>query len=169
VAAGGRLAWLPQATIVFDEARFERRTEVTLDANSSFLAAEALLFGRLAMGEDVHRGACRDVWRVRRAGSLVFADTLLLEGAIADTLDHKATLDGARAAGFVLYVAPDAADRVENVRAALHGAGSVGGASAWNGLLVARAVARDGHTLLADLARLVELLSGRPLPRVCQC
>ncbi|MBO0765194.1 MAG: urease accessory protein UreD, partial [Hyphomicrobiaceae bacterium] len=66
VGEGARLAWLPQPTIMFDRARLHRRTEVAISGSSSFLAVERLIFGRSAMGEDVHRGACRDSWRVRR-------------------------------------------------------------------------------------------------------
>src|SRR5690242_538422 len=98
--AGARLAWLPQPTILFDAARFDRRTEVDLAGDATFLAVEILIFGRAAMGEDVQRGLCRDLWRVRREGKLAFADSLLLDGAIAATLDRPAALDGARATAF---------------------------------------------------------------------
>jgi urease accessory protein len=167
--AGAGLAWLPQPTILFDAARLDRRTEVDIAADARFLAVESLIFGRAAMGEDVHRGACRDAWRLRRDGRLVFADTLLLDGAIARTLDRPAALDGARATAFVLYAAPDAAARLEAVRALCEGVRGTMGVSSWNGLLVARAYAGDGRTLQGDLVPLLEHLSGRPLPRVWQC
>jgi urease accessory protein len=163
------LAWLPQPTILFDRARLDRRTEVALATGATLLAAEILIFGRAAMGEDVHRGFCRDRWRVRRDGRLVFADTFRADGPIADILDRGATLDGARAAAMLLYAAPDAAVRLEQARALLQGAASVAGASTWNGLLVVRALARDGRTLQNDLEPLITGLSGAPLPRVWQC
>jgi len=166
---GAHLAWLPQATIVFDRARFDRRTEANLAADARLLAIEILIFGRAAMGEDVQRGACRDAWRVRRDGRLVFADTFRADGPIADVLDRGATLDGARAAAMLLYAAPDAPARLEEARTLLDGAKSVAGASTWNGLLVVRAVAREGRTLQNDLEPLIARLSGRPLPRVWQC
>jgi urease accessory protein len=167
--AGARLAWLPQPTILFDGARLDRRTEVTLAENAGLLAVEMLIFGRAAMGEDVRRGMVRDAWRVRRAGTLAFADTFLADGPIADVLDRPATLDGARAVAMLLYVAPDAAARRDPVRALLAGARSVAGASAWNGMLLVRADAEDGRTLQDDLKRLIEHLHGRALPRVWQC
>jgi urease accessory protein len=169
VGAEARLAWLPQPTIVFDRSRLDRRTDVELADDASFLAVEALVFGRAAMGEDVRRGAIRDVWRVRRAGALIFADTFLVDGAVADALDRPATFDGARAAGMLLYAAPGAAARVGEVRAVLEAAGSPGGASAFNGMLVARVLANDSRGLQATLVRLIAQLSGRPLPRVWQC
>jgi urease accessory protein len=165
--AGAHLAWLPQPTILFDAARFDRRTEIDLAAGAHFLAVEMLIFGRAAMGEDVHRGFCRDAWRVRRDGRLVLADSLQLDGPIAAMLDRPAALGGARAAALVLYSAPDVAARLEPARALLEGAQI--GVSSWNGLLVARGYAGDGRTLQGDLAPLLEFLAGRKLPRVWRC
>jgi urease accessory protein len=169
LGAGASLAWLPQATILFDGSRLYRRTEVQLAPDARFLGVELLIFGRQAMGEDVHLGACRDAWRIRRGGALVFADTFRVEGAIAAALDRPATLAGARAAAMLIYVATDAASRLEAVRALLENAESVSGASTWNGLLVVRAFARDGRTLQRDIGLLAQALSGRPLPRVWSC
>jgi len=169
LGAGARLAWLPQSTILFDGARLDRRTEVQLAADARFLAVESLIFGRQAMGEDVHHGACSDAWRIRRDGVLVFADTFRIGGTVAAALDRPATLAGARAAAMLVYVAADAASRLEAVRAMLDGKQSVAGASAWNGLLVVRAMARDGRTLQSDIAPLAQALGGHPMPRVWQC
>jgi urease accessory protein len=166
---GARLAWLPQPTILFDRARLDRRTEVALVGSATVLAVEVLIFGRAAMGEDVHRGLCRDSWRVRRDHRLAFADTFLADGPVADVLDRRATLDGARAAAMLLYAAPDAAARLEEARAILQQANNPAGASTWNDLLVVRALARDGRTLQNDLEPLITRLSGSPLPRVWQC
>lgn len=167
--AGARLAWLPQPTILFDRSWLDRRTEVELAGDASLLAVETLIFGRTAMGEDVHRGICRDAWRIRRGGRLLFADTFRIDGAVATALDRPATLAGARAAAMLIYVAADAGERLEAARAVLDRAAGMAGASAWNGMLVARVLARDGHALQDDLAALAEALSGRPLPRVWQC
>jgi urease accessory protein len=169
IGQGARLVWLPQATIAFDGARLDRRTEADLAGDAGLLAVEILIFGRAAMGEDVHRGVWRDAWRVRRDGRLVFADAFRADGPIADILDRGATLDGARAVGLLLYVAPDAPARLEEVRGLLRNAKGSAGASAWNGLLAVRAVARDSRTLRNDLEPLLARLSGRPLPRVWQC
>jgi urease accessory protein len=149
--AGARLAWLPQPTILFDRSRLDRRTSVTLAGSATFVAVETLIFGRMAMGEDVRAGTCR-------AG-----------GAIADALDRPGTLDGARATAMLLYVAPDAASRIDKARALLESAQAIAGASTWNGLLVVRAMAREGRFLQQAIAPLVAWLSGRPLPRVWLC
>jgi urease accessory protein len=167
--AGADLAWLPQPTILFDGGRLDRRTEVDLAADARFLAIETLIFGRAAMGEDVHRGFCRDAWRIRRTGKLVLADTLRIDGAIAATLDRPATLAGARSTAFIVYAGPDAAGRLEMARALCEKAQGTAGVSSWNELLVVRAYASDGQTLQGDIAPLLEALAGRPLPRVWRC
>jgi urease accessory protein len=169
VGGGARLAWLPQPTILFDGSRLDRRTEVTMTADATFLAVETLIFGRKAMGEEVVYGSCRDAWRVRRGGVLVYADTFDLNGAVADALDRPAVLDGHRALATGIYSASDASARLEDVRELLRDAGSSAGASTWNGLLIVRATAVDGRTLLRTLAPLLEHLSGHPLPRVWYC
>jgi urease accessory protein len=169
LGAGASLAWLPQPTILFDRSRLDRRIEIELAGDARLLAAECILFGRAAMGEEVRHGGCRDVWRVRRDGRLILADTLRLDGAVADMLDRPATLDGARACTMLVYVAPDAAAQVDPVRALLDGTRSVAGVSSWNGILLVRAFADNGRTLQAEMRPVLELLSGRALPRIWQC
>jgi urease accessory protein len=169
VGDGAHLAWLPQPTILFDRARLDRRSELAISAKASFIAVETLIFGRSAMGEDVHRGTCRDAWRVRRDGRLVFADTFRVDGEVASVLDRGATLDGARATAMLLWVSPDAPARLDDMRSLLQDTSCAVGASAWNGLLVVRAAARDGTALQALLGPLITRLTGRPLPRLWQC
>ena len=59
--------------------------------------------------------------------------------------------------------------RLDEVRALLEDTACAAGASAWNGLLVVRAAARDGAGLQALLGLVITRLTGRPLPRVWQC
>ena len=97
VGAGAQLAWLPQETILFDRARLHRRIDVDLAGDASLLMAEAVVFGRSAMGETVRAGRiCIDRWRVRRDGRLVFAETVRLDGAIADKLAKPAVAERRR-------------------------------------------------------------------------
>jgi urease accessory protein len=167
--AGARCLWLPQPTILFNGSSLRRHTHVDMADDASLLAVEMLIFGRTAMGEEVHAGSCHDAWRVRRGGKLVFADTTRVSGAVAQTLARAATLDGARAMAMLLYVAPDAAARLDEVRALLDHASGTAGASTWNGLLLVRAVAHDARALQRDISAVVVALAGRPMPRVWQC
>ncbi|HEX4768127.1 MAG TPA: urease accessory protein UreD [Lichenihabitans sp.] len=166
VEAGASLRWLPQETILFDEARLSRRLKVAMDGDASLLIGEILVFGRLAMGETMRHGLVEDRWRVRREGRLVFAEALRFEGAIADQLDRAALGAGARASATLLYVAPDAGDRLDAVRAALGSSeGLTAGASAWNGLLSVRALSRSPAHLRSAILPVLIVLHGRPLPR----
>lgn len=169
LGAGARLLWLPQPTILFDRSVFERRTEVEMSADATFLAAECLIFGRTAMGEEVLAGEVRDHWRIRRAGRLVYADTLRLGGEIASDLARAATFAGARATACVLYAGKDASARLEHVRDLVAACGSSIGVSAWGEILLLRGLAKDGRTLQMDLRPVIEALGGRQLPRIWQC
>ena len=160
-AATSRLCWLPQETILFDRARLARRIDVDLDPDASLLMAEAVVFGRSAMGERVEEGAFTDCWRVRRGGRLVFAETVRLGGAIAGRLAEPAVAGGAAAVATVLAVPGDEA-AVASVRAQTF-CGEVG-VSAWNGLAVARLCAKDGASLRRDLCAVIGAFGGT-LPR----
>ena len=160
--AGARLTWLPQETILFDRARLRRRIDVELSPGASLVMAEAVVFGRSAMGEAVEQGSFADRWRVRRDGRLVFAENVLLDGDIAQHLAEPAVAGGGVAIATILAVPGDQA-AVERVRA-LDFCGEVG-VSAWNGLAVARLCAKDGASLRRDLAAVVAAMGGT-LPRL---
>jgi urease accessory protein len=162
VAAGARLVWLPQETILFDRARLARRIEVDLAADASLLLAEAVVFGRSAMGETVAHGFFTDRWRLRRDGRLVFAESARLDGAIAAKLGQLATAAGGVAIATVL-AAPADETTIATVRA-LDFAGEAG-ISAWNGIAVARLCAKDGATLRHDLIAVLAAL-GQRVPRL---
>lgn len=165
---GAHLDWLPQETILFSGARLHRTLDVAMAADATLLACESLYFGRAAMGEILEAGAFRDTWRIRRAGRLVFADNLRLEGLVNLTLARKAVADGARALATVVLVHEDAERRLDEARAALAQAGSACGASALDGLLIVRFLGQDAARLRADLARFLNVMRGTPLPRSWQ-
>ena len=162
VQAGGRLAWLPQETILFDNARLSRRIEIDLADGASLIMAEAVLFGRAAMGEAMNSGFFADRWRLRRGGRLIFAENTRLDGAIAEKLERRAVAAGGIAIATVL-VAPGDEATLAPVRA-LESAGELG-ISAWNGFAVARLVARDGSALRRDLMAVLGAL-GQRVPRL---
>ena len=163
LAPGAQLCWLPQETILFDRARLNRRIEVDLADGASLLMAEAVVFGRSAMAEAVEHGSFTDRWRIRRDGRLAFAETVRLDGAIAEKLQEPAVAGGGVAIASVLVVPGDEA-LAERVRAIDNFHGEVG-VSAWNGLAVARLCAKDGAGLRSDLIAVLRAL-GAPLPRL---
>ncbi len=165
VASGGRLTWLPQETILFDRARLRRKIDVDLAPDASLLLAEASIFGRSAMGETVRSGSFSDRWRVRVGGSLVFADAIRLDGAIARSLAAPAAAAGGAAVASVLKM-PGTEECVAAVRALQQDFFGEVGASAWNGLLALRCIATDGAMLRHDLAKVLAALGSGALPRL---
>ena len=153
VAAGATLAWLPQETILFDRARLSRSIDVSLAPDARLFLAEAIVFGRSGMGETVEEGALIDRWRVRRGGRLIYAETVRLDGAIAERLAEPAVAKGGVAIATVLIVPGDDAT-VAAVRALRAFDGEVG-ASAWNGLAAVRLCATDGAALRRDLVHVM--------------
>ena len=168
LAESAALDWLPQEAILFDACSLDRALAVEMAADARFLGVESLVFGRAAMGEHVHTARIRDTIRVRRDGALILHDAIRVPEHVEEALARPAIGGGTRAVATLLLVAPDAAARLEGLRAALDAYEA--GASAWNGMLLARILAPDAATLrLAVVAGLNCLRDGRNLPRVWMC
>jgi urease accessory protein len=158
------LFWLPQETILFDRARVEREIEADVSSDGSLAICEAVVFGRDAMGEKVERGLLRDRWRIRRAGKLIFADAFVLEADMKATLSRRAALNGKIAMATMVVVANNCHEKLDKVREALTGEGIEAGASAFDGMLVARILAEDSIALRASVISALEA-AGTPPPR----
>jgi urease accessory protein len=157
------LEWLPQETILFEGARLERRFEVDLEPGARLLAAEAVILGRRAMGENDVDVNLHDRWRVRRAGQMIFADDVRLAGR-GDRRDGAALLAGAGAFASVLLVAEDAEAQADRVRPLL---GDAGGVSAFGGKLFCRLLDQDAAGLRRRLTAVIgRLRNGRAIPRL---
>lgn len=170
VAPGARVDWLPQETILFDRASLSRSLEVELASDSTFLAVEAVLLGRKAMGEAVETGLFRDRWRIRSGGKLLHADNLALSGEVASLAQRKAVLDGAAAFATLLYVGPDCELQLPRLRSLVDGAAGVGISHFQvhgRDKLVARFVAPDGFALRKILIPVIShLRKQKTVPKV---
>lgn len=164
IADRGHLSWLPQETILFDQARLSRHIDIDLADGASLILAEAVVFGRRAMGEAVAEGFFADRWRLKRGGRLVYADALRLDGAIAEKLGQRAVTGGGIALATVL-IAPGRDDQLAAVRALEEQFVGEVGISAWNGIAVARLCAEDGAALRRDLIAVLAAL-GTTVPRL---
>lgn len=161
---GAKLHWLPQETILFDQSSLTRRLEADLDASAEFIAVEAVLLGRQAMGEAMERGFFRDRWRVRHGGRLVHAEELLLDGNVSELTAKAAVLGGQVAFATILYIGPLAESHLAKIRDLV---GGNGGASEWQGKLVIRVSATDGFSLRKILFPVISLLrNGASVPKV---
>ena len=173
VADAAHLDLLPQETILFDRAALSRDQHIALTGSATCLWVETLILGRAAMGETVTRLDVTDRRRITRDGRPVFVENLRLTDDILP--GGLATLANGRAFATLVLVAPDAADRLPAARAALGDTalgdtalGDAGAASAFDGKLVARLMARDGWPLRQALIRLIRAIRPGPLPRVWQ-
>jgi urease accessory protein len=119
VAEGAALEWLPQETILFDRSALDRRLEVCVAPTGRFLGVETLVFGRAAMGETVRQGRLRDLIRVRRGGDLLLHDAIRMDGDFAELMERTAVGQGAHVLATIVYVAPDAEQRLEAARSVL--------------------------------------------------
>lgn len=169
VAAGARLAWLPQETILFEGAGLSRVLEVDVEAGGELLLVEPVVFGRLAMGERLSGATFRDRWRVRYGRRLVHAEDQRLGPRIGDQIARPSILGGGLAMATVLWLHADAEEYVDKVRAVAAEAGVSGWRvdGAGTGKILARFVAEDGYQLRKRLVPVIELLNGRAgLPKV---
>ena len=164
-AAGARLSWLPQETILFDRARVSRQIDIDLAEGASLLLCEIVVFGRAAMGERMLHGEFVDRWRLRRGGRLVFAETVRLDGDIGAKLTESAVAKGGVAIGTALIVPGDEA-LVERIREVSNSFGGEVGISSWNGFAMARFCAQDAARLRADMMAVLGRASATALPRM---
>jgi urease accessory protein len=163
LAAGARAAWLPQETILFDGAALARRLDIDMDSEAEVLVVEPMAFGRLAMGEKRISGMFTDRWRILRGGSLAHAEDFRIGPHISETGGNAAVLGGAGCFATALLVSPRAEALTEPAREII---GRSGGASFWNGKLLARLYDEDAYALRKRLVPLVQLLNqGAALPK----
>jgi urease accessory protein len=165
VGAGGSLAWVPQESILFNGARLARTIEVDLAGDAEIVLAEAVIFGRTGMGEAVEDGRLLDRWRVRRCGRLVYAETVKLDGPIAEMMARPAATRGGVAVATVL-MAPGNDAMVQSVRALSNDYRGEVGVSTWNGIAAVRLCGTDGAALRHDLMQVLGAVRGNMLPRL---
>lgn len=162
VGEGAVLDWLPQETIVFEGARLKRRTVAEVAAGGSLLACEMVVLGRAASGERFTGGLLLDSWSVRRAGKLVWTDTLRVEGETPTGAGFGAA--NALATVIGVWDAPQAP--FEKTRALLEIADRVRtGVTLVNGIMIARLLG-EATLVRAATTRLLGDFRGRRLPRV---
>ncbi len=167
LAAGARLDWLPQELIVFDGAALNRTLQVDMAGGATLLCLESRILGRRHSGERVASLRLTDRLCIRRNGVTLLDDRLRIVGDAEARLAGPAAAAGAIASASVVFVAPTAGTRLDAVRDAL--AGETAGASAWNGMLVARLISHDAARHRAALLRVLAVLREGVLPAVWRC
>jgi urease accessory protein len=151
-----KLAWLPQETIVFNQARILRQTEIDVCSGAELIALEWLVFGRAARGEEVVSGQISDSWRIKRDGHLIWADGFRISDEVFVQLHRKALLSNWKAVGTLIYFGPSLDTRLRSLReiaASLdcHCAATIVGA-----IIIVRVAAAAGSDLRRGLRSLLE-------------
>nr|WP_038147788.1 urease accessory protein UreD [Thioclava atlantica] len=169
VGAGCHLDWLPQETILFDRAKLSRDTVIELAPDASCLMLEAVVLGRIAMGERVRDLQFLDMRRIERVGRPVFIEPFALGSELLAKGARGAILGEARAFATLVLCAPGAEDAVDPVRAVLDEPGVEGAASGFDGKCVIRLLAEESWPMRRQILRLMETLRrGQQAPRVWQ-
>ncbi len=170
VAAGARVDWLPQETILFDRASLTRSLDVELDGDATLLAVEAVLLGRKAMGEVMQAGLFRDRWRIRVDDRLLHAENLTFADDIAALVARTAILRGRVAFATLFYTGPDCEMLLPQLRTLIDTEAG-GGVShiqiAGRDKLVGRFAAADGFSLRKILIPVIShLRKQKTVPKV---
>ncbi|EBA04545.1 probable urease accessory protein [Rhodobacterales bacterium HTCC2150] len=158
------LDWLPQETILFEESALSRQLTVKMDASASALILEPIVLGRKAMGETLQSCIFTDQWRVTRGGKLAYADAFRITDPAA--LAGSACLGQNRAFATLVYIAPDAEARRDQMQSLIKFDDVTTATSAWNGCLVTRFIALDAQPLRRALISTLSEFRAHPLPRV---
>jgi urease accessory protein len=156
------LRWLPQELILFEGSSLRRELEISLAEGAQLLMVEPIVFGRVAMPEELRNIRFEDRIRVLRAGQPLYLDGLTLTGDATAHLAQAAVAEGAGALASVVFVAPEAERLLADVRGMLPRQG--GASLIAPDVLVVRLLAADSYVLRQHLCPLLRRLSGRDLP-----
>ena len=170
-----RLAWLPQETIVFNQARLSRETRIEIASGAELLALESLVLGRAAHDEKLSAATISDRWRIVKDGRLVWADSFRITNDVIPQLCRKALLSSCTAVATLVYFGSETSRRLELVRDMASSLACQCAATLVGGLLVARFAAQSSYDLRAALRNVlhhfVDGLSKGPfqVPRMWSC
>jgi urease accessory protein len=171
LGTGARCEWLAQEAILFDGSRLHRTLDIDMAADARVLAMEMLVLGRAAMGETYRAGDIHDGWRIRRGGALIWADALRHRGSLDRALPYGFGDAGALAT--LVYAGPEAEAQLELARGLVEPA--LGGATAFDGMLIVRMLAPDATLLRREVMRIAGVLRAAifglspSMPAICHC
>jgi urease accessory protein len=103
IAENSYLEWLPQETILFDQAQFKQTLKVNLGPNATWLGWDIYRFGRTARGERFVEGEWRSHAEVWQAGMPLWIDRQWLP-ASQQTIDHPHGLNQCPVVGTFAWI-----------------------------------------------------------------
>jgi urease accessory protein len=155
-----KLAWLPQETIVFNQARIRRQTEIDLCSGAELIALEWLVLGRAAHGEEVVSGHISDSWRIKRDGHLIWADGFRISDGVFAQLHRKALLSNWKAVATLIYFGPGLDTRLRILREIAASIDCSCAATIVGAIIIVRVAAVASSDLRRGLRSLIEQFSG---------
>ncbi len=158
--------WMPQETILFEHASLNRKTTVTLAKGARYLGVETLVLGRAAMQETPRNLVLNDLRHVMAGdGTPLHAEQIALTPQTLLQRENRAGLAGHSVFASLVYIAPDASDRLIQVRRII---GNKGAASAWGNRLIVRVEGNDSWNVRCILIPVIKALGICDVPRVWQ-
>jgi urease accessory protein len=103
IAEDACLEWLPQETIVFNQAHFRQTLQVNLAPGAKWLGWDVYRFGRTARGERFLEGEWRSHTEVRQSGVPLWIDRQWLPGG-QPAINHAHGLGGYPVVGTLVWV-----------------------------------------------------------------
>jgi urease accessory protein len=155
-----KLAWLPQETIVFNQARICRQTEIDLCSGAELIALEWLVLGRAARGEEVVSGYISDSWRIKMDGHLIWADGFRVSDEVFPQLHRKALLSNWKAVATLIYFGPGLDTRLRILREIAASLDCRCAATIVGAIIIVRVAAAASSDLRRGLRSLLEQFSG---------
>lgn len=165
VEASGELAWIPHQTILFNGGRLRRRIEAHVARNASLWLMESIVFGRLAMGEEICAGHVVEDWQVYREGHLAHAEAFRLDGSEL-SYRSNASLAGLKCIATLLHIGTGIEAKLRVARSIMDADPRLEtGASAWNGRMLLRLAGGDPAAMRRLVIKLLTTLRNAPVPR----
>jgi urease accessory protein len=173
VDAGACLEWLPQETILFNDAIYRQDLRVELATGGSWLGWEITRFGRSARGEKFLQGEWRSHTEIWQQGVPLWIDRQWLRGS-EDIFHSPHGLAGKPIVGSLVWVGGAvSAEIIEKTRNLWDGEGEAGVSRLQNGLLCryrgsSTSEVRNWFIDVWQMLRVSFLNRGNCIPRVWQ-
>ncbi len=173
VDAGACLEWLPQETILFNDAIYRQDLRVELATGGSWLGWEITRFGRSARGEKFLQGEWRSHTEIWQEGIPLWIDRQYLPGS-EETFHSPHGLAGKPIVGSLVWIGGAvSAEIVEKTRNLWDGEGEAGVSRLQHGLLcryrgASTSEVRNWFIDVWQLLRVSFLNCGNCIPRVWQ-
>lgn len=160
-----RLVWVPHETILYNQCQFMRHIDINLDASSTVVIGEMLVFGRKESGEVLTAGHVQDRWHIWQDDKLIHSEAFRITDPVREQLDHFARADTNVMATLIIVCPDDLSALVKDIQHMHKDEASWIEVSAWMNKLVVRIIAPDLYSIKPAIARILERMTASSLPR----